>query len=65
VGFNGVGADTVPRVLYESIEQDKGKEFAFEVFKSLPPVDVKDAEVSFLHMIFNLKGVLVEGLFHN
>jgi hypothetical protein len=59
VGFDGVEADIVPRVFHESIEQDKGKEFTFEKFKSLPPMDVEDAEVSFFHMIFNLKGVLV------
>jgi hypothetical protein len=51
--FDGVEVNTLPGVLHESVEQDKGKELTFGVFKSLPLVDAKDMEVSPLHMIFD------------
>jgi hypothetical protein len=59
VGFNGAENDGVCGVLHETTKQDKGRELTFRGFKSPPPMDVEDVEVSPLHMIFNLKGVLV------
>jgi hypothetical protein len=59
VGFNGARNDKLFGVLHETIEKDKGKEFVFKGFKSPPFVNAKDAKVNILHMIFNLKGVLV------
>ncbi len=50
---------TLLKVLHEFAEEDKGKELAFRNFKPPPPIDAEDAEVSLLHMIFDLKGVLV------
>jgi hypothetical protein len=57
--FNGVEANTLPIVFHESIEQDKGKELILEVFRSPPLINVEDVEMSPLHVIFDLKGVLV------
>ncbi len=37
----------------------KGKNSFLEVFKSFPPMDIKDAEVNPLHVIFDLKRVFV------
>jgi len=59
VGFNGVRDDTFLGVLHEFAKEDKGKKFTLRDFRSPHPVDAKDAEVSSLHMIFNLKGVFV------
>jgi hypothetical protein len=47
-------------VLHATTKENKGKELAFEGFKSSFLVDTKDAKVGPLHMIFNLKGVIVE-----
>ncbi len=52
MGFDGAGDDTFPRILHESIEDDKGKEFVLKSFKFPPPIDTKDAKVNPLHMIF-------------
>jgi hypothetical protein len=41
------------------IKEDKGQKLAFKGFKYPPPIDTKNVEVSPLHVIFNLKGVLV------
>ncbi len=49
----------LPSILHAIVEENKGKEFVFGGFKSSFLVDTKDVEVSPLHMIFNLKGVLV------
>ncbi len=57
--FNGLKIDTLPRILHEIIEEDKGKKLAFGGFNSLLLVDVEDTKVSPLHMIFYLKGVFV------
>jgi hypothetical protein len=61
VGFhNGAKDEKLPQVLHEIPEEDKGLELALGSFKSPPPIDIKDVEVSPLHvMIFYLKGVLV------
>jgi hypothetical protein len=45
--------------LQGTANENKGKELIFKGFKSPPLVDAKDVEVNPLHMIFNLKGVLV------
>jgi len=58
-GFDGVKVYALPKVLHEFGEQDKGKELAFGVFKSPPLVNAKDVEVNPLHVIFDLKEVLV------
>jgi hypothetical protein len=57
--FNGVKVDILLGVFHEFTREDKGKEFTLGVFRSSPPVDAEDTEVSPLHMIFDLKGVLV------
>jgi len=59
VGFDGAKEDALPGVLHETMEEDKGKKLAFGGFRSPPPMDAKDTEVRPLHMIFDLKGVLV------
>jgi hypothetical protein len=59
LGFDGAKKDALPGVLHETIKEDKGKELAFRGFRSPPPVDVEDAEVCPLHVIFDLKGFLV------
>ncbi len=41
-------------------KKDKGKKFDFKGFKSPLFINTKDMEVSPLHVIFDLKGVLVE-----
>jgi hypothetical protein len=58
VRFNGAGDDTLLGVLHETIKKDKGKELVFKSFKSPLLVNAKDAKVSPLHMIFDLKRVL-------
>ncbi len=58
MGFDGVEAETFFIVILESFEEDKGREFPFKIFKS-PFVDLEDAEVNPLHVIFNLKEVFV------
>jgi len=58
-GFDGAKDDTLLGVLHEIINKNKGKELTFEGFKSPPFINIKDAKVSSLHMIFDLKGVLV------
>jgi hypothetical protein len=59
VGFDGVKDDKIFKDLHETTEKDKGKKLALRDFKSPPPIDAKDVEVNPLHMIFNLKKVLV------
>ncbi len=46
-------------VLHETIKRDKEKELIFKGFKSPPFINAKDVEVNPLHMIFDLKRVLV------
>jgi len=58
-GFNGPEDDGVSGVLHETTKEDKGKELVLGGFKSFPPMDIKDAEVNPLHVIFDLKGVFV------
>jgi len=58
MGFDGARNDKLFKVLHEIVEENKGKKITLRGFKSLP-IDAKDVEVSPLHMIFNLKGVLV------
>jgi hypothetical protein len=57
--FDGAKEDALPKVFHETIKEDKGKELAFGGFKSFLPVDTKDMEMNPLHVIFDLKGVLV------
>jgi len=57
--FDGPEDDGVRGVFHETTEENKGKEFALGGFTSPPPMGVEDVEVSLLHMIFDLKGVLV------
>lgn len=57
--FDGVKDDKLLRILHEIIVEDKGKELALGHFKSPPPVNIEDVEVSPLHVTFNLKRVLV------
>ncbi len=57
--FNGAENDALPSVLHGIVKEDKGKELAIEGFKSFLLVDIEDVEVNPLHMIFDLKGVLV------
>jgi hypothetical protein len=59
VGFDWVEDEKLPPVLHGIVEEDNGLEFSFEGLKSPPLVDIEDAEVSPLHMIFELKGVFV------
>jgi hypothetical protein len=59
VVFNGARDDTFPRFFHEFVKEDKGKEFTFKGFKSILPINGEDVEVNPLHLIFNLKGVLV------
>jgi hypothetical protein len=47
------------RVFHEIVKEDKGPQLALGGFISPLPIDVEDVEVNPLHMIFNLKGVLV------
>jgi hypothetical protein len=57
--FDGVGTNTLLRILHDYVEQDKGKELILGAFRSPPLVNVKDVKVSPLHVIFDLKRVLV------
>jgi hypothetical protein len=59
LGFNGVENDAFPSVHHGTAKEDKGKELTLESFKSPPPVDAEDMKVSPLHVIFNLKGVII------
>ncbi len=59
MGFNGAENDALPSVLHGIVEEDKGKKFVLEGFKSSLLMDTKDAKVSPLHVVFYLKGVLV------
>jgi hypothetical protein len=58
-GYDGAKDDKLFGVLHEIIKKIKGKKLAFEGFKVPPFVNAKDAEVSPLHVIFDLKGILV------
>ncbi len=58
-GFNGAEDDALPSVFHGTTKEDKGKELALGGFRFPPPMDIEDVEVSPLHMIFDLKGVLV------
>jgi hypothetical protein len=57
--FDGAEDDALIGVLHEIAKEDKGKKFALGGFKSPLLVDVEDTKVNPLHMIFDLKGVLV------
>jgi hypothetical protein len=57
--FNGAEDDTFHGIFHESTDEDKGKELMFWGFRSLLPIDAEDIKVSPLHVIFDLKGVLV------
>jgi hypothetical protein len=46
VGFNRVEDNTFLGVLHETIKEIKRKELALKAFRSPPPVDTKDVEVS-------------------
>jgi hypothetical protein len=59
MGFDGVGVDKFTKVFHESLEENNEKKIALKSFRSLPPIDAEDTEVNLLHMIFDLKGVLV------
>jgi hypothetical protein len=59
VGFNGAKDDGVHGILHKTTKQDKGIEFTFRGFKFPLPMDAEDVEVTSLHMIFDLNGVLV------
>jgi hypothetical protein len=59
VGFDAAKKDALPRVLHEITKEGKGKELVFKGFRFPSHVDAKDVEVSSLHVIFDLKGVLV------
>jgi len=59
VGFDGARDDILLKVLHEVVKEDKGRKLDFGGFKSPLPIDAKDTKVSPLHVIFNLKGVLV------
>ncbi len=59
MGFDGVGVDTFPRVFHKSTKQDKGKKLALGVFRSPLPINIENAKVNPLHVIFDLKWVLV------
>jgi hypothetical protein len=58
-GICGVEVDTFIGIFHEFFEQDKRKELTFGVFKSPHFINAKDVEVNHLHMILDLKGVLV------
>jgi hypothetical protein len=64
-GFNGPKDDGVRGVFHETTKEDKGKELVLGGFKSFPPMDIKDAKVNPLHVIFYLKGVFVGKVFQN
>jgi hypothetical protein len=51
--------DALRGIFHETAKENKGKEFAFGGFGSLLCVDTKHVEVSPLHMIFDLNGVIV------
>ncbi len=59
MGFNGDGDEKLPLILHETVEEGKGSKLAFRGFRSPPLVDEEDAKVGPLHVIFDLKGVLV------
>ncbi len=63
--FIGAKDDTLHGVLHEFVKEDKGKEFILKGFKSPPPIDASDVKVSPLHVIFDLKGVLVRKEYFN
>ncbi len=66
VGFNGARDDTLLGVLHEFAKEDKGKKFALRDFRSLPPVDAKDAEVNpFSHDFQFERDLCWEGVFQN
>jgi hypothetical protein len=59
VGFNGATNDNFFKVLHEIVEENTRKELALKGFRFPLPINTKDAKVSPLHVIFDLKGVLV------
>jgi hypothetical protein len=59
VGFDGARDEKLPRVLHETTKENKGLELALRGLKCPPPIDIEDMDVSPLHVIFDLKGVLV------
>jgi hypothetical protein len=59
-GFDGAKEDALPKVLHEIVEENKGNKLTLKGFRSLPFMEAKDANVSPLHVISDLKGVLVE-----
>ncbi len=59
MGFNGATNDKFLRVFHEIVEENTRKELALKGFRFPLPINTKDAKVSPLHVIFDLKGVLV------
>ncbi len=57
--FDGVEDDALPGVLHETTKEDKGKKLTLGGFRSPLLVDAEDIEVNPLHVIFDLKGVLI------
>jgi hypothetical protein len=57
--FDGAKDDALLGVLHETSKEDKGKKLVLRGFKSPLLVDAEDTKVSPLHVIFDLKGVLV------
>jgi hypothetical protein len=60
VGLDDVRDVKLLTIVHEIGEQDtRGSKLPFRGFKSPPPIDIKDFEMSLLHIIFYLKCVLV------
>ncbi len=60
IRFDNAKDVKLPPILHEIGEEDiRGSKLPFKGFKSCLLVDARDFEVSFLHVIFDLKGVLV------
>jgi hypothetical protein len=57
--FHGVETNTRPRFFHESAKENKRTKLIFRVFTSPLLVDAEDMEVNPLHVIFDLKKVLV------
>jgi len=63
--FIGARDDTLPGVLREFVKENKGKKFVLRGLRFPPPIDTYDVKVSPLHVIFDLKGVLVRKEYFN
>jgi hypothetical protein len=59
VGFDVARNEKLLLVLHVITKEDKGPKLALRGFRSSSFANVKDTKVNILHMIFNLKGVLV------